>query len=229
MKKELFRYIFSFLILSIISINSFGQDENIYVEEGIKEPLQIKGVKFGVNAGRFSDYLFKPERISYEGSIDINLCNKYFGVIEAGYSEISLTKDNYSYISDGYFIKAGMDYNLLKAYPTDFLGIGFRFGNSVFSHSANDIIIESEHWSTTQTSIENTSYNVYWFEASFGVKGEVLKNIYLGWSALVKIKLSGANDENFSPYDIPGFGGSSELVKLGVTYYIYYQIPFNRK
>ncbi len=198
------------------------------MQEEIKEPIQIKGVRFGLNVGRFSDYIFKPERISYEGSVDLNLSNKYFGVIEAGFSEVILNKDIYDYRSNGYFVKAGMDKNLLKKYPSDFLGIGFRIGNAQFSHSASNIVTESERWSTTQTSIENESHSFYWFEASFGLKGEVFKNVYLGWSGLVKIKMSSV-DENFIPYNIPGFGKYSGSVKLGVNYYIYYQIPFNRK
>jgi Domain of unknown function (DUF6048) len=232
MKKAIFKYIFSILFLSLVCTITRAQDQEqkdeLFVQEEIKEPLQIKGVRFGLNIGRFSDYIFKPERISYESSVDLNLSNKYFGVVEAGYAKATLNKDSYNYISDGYFIKVGMDKNLLKKYPSDFLGIGFRIGNSNFTQSASDIIIESERWGTFQSSIENTAYSFYWFEASFGLKGEVFKNIYLGWSALVKIKVSSI-DENFIPYNIPGFGKYSGAVKLGVNYYIYYQIPFNRK
>lgn len=238
MKKVILKYIFSILFLSLVCIIAKGQEQRqeqeqnqndeLFVQEEIKEPLQLKGISFGVNIGRFSDYVFKPDRFSYEGAFNFNLSNKYFGLVEAGYAETILKKDNYNYISEGYFIKAGMDYNLLKKYPSDFLGIGFRIGNSQFSHSASNIVIESEHWEETQTSIEETARSFYWLEASFGIKGEVFKNVYLGWSALVKINVSGI-DENFKPYNIPGFGKYSGAVKLGVNYYIYYQIPFNRK
>ncbi len=232
MKKAILKYIFSILFLSLVCTIARGQEQDqndeLFVQEEIKEPLQLKGISFGVNIGRFSDYVFKPERVSYEGAFNINLSNKYFGIIEAGYATTNLNKDNYNYLSEGYFIKAGMDKNLLKKYPSDFLGIGFRIGNSQFSHSASNIVIESERWETTQTSIENESHSFYWLEASFGLKGEIFKNVYLGWSALVKINVSGI-DKDFIPYNIPGFGKYSGSIKMGVNYYIYYQIPFNRK
>ena len=118
---------------------SFGQDDEMYAPVKEKEPLELKGIKFGINVGRFSDYLFKPERVSYETSFDFNLNHKYFGVFEAGYSEIELKKDNYQYLSDGYFFKLGMDYNMLKKYPSDYLGMGIRFGWADFSMYARRV------------------------------------------------------------------------------------------
>jgi len=236
MKKEVLKYIFSILFLSLICIIARAQEDvkeqdqndELFVQEEIKEPLQLKGISFGVNVGRFSDYIFKSDRVSYESAVNINLSNKYFAVFEAGYATTKLDKDNYSYLSEGYFVKAGMDYNLLKKYPSDFLGVGFRFGNAQFSHSAGNIVIESEQWGASQTLVENSAHSFYWFEASIGIKGEIFNNVYLGWSGLVKIGMTGV-DDNFTPYNIPGFGKYSGTVKLGVNYYIIYQIPFNKK
>jgi hypothetical protein len=230
MKKEVLKYIFSILFLSLVFTITRGQEESdeLFMQEEIKEPLQLKGISFGINVGRFSDFVFKPDRVSYEGSFNINLSNKYYGIVEAGYATTKLNKDNYSYLSEGYFVKVGFDKNLLKKYPSDFLGIGLRLGNAQFSHSASNIIIESNRWGTTQTNVENNAHSFYWLEASFGIKGEFFKNVYLGWSGLVKIKMSNV-DANFTPYNIPGFGKFSGSIKLGVNYYIIYQIPFNRK
>ena len=91
---DIFKYICSLFIFLFIFSFSYGQDEENYAPVKVKEPLQLKGIKLGINAGRFSDYLFKPERTSYEGSIDFNLSDKYYGVFEAGISEIDLVTDN---------------------------------------------------------------------------------------------------------------------------------------
>ncbi|MFC2096474.1 DUF6048 family protein [Bacteroidota bacterium] len=224
----IFKYIFSLLLILVSLSFSFGQEDELYAVEEEKEPLELKGIKIGVNVGRFTDFQFKPERFSYEASFDFNLSNKYFGVIEAGYSEINLKEDNYTYISDGTFIKAGMDYNMLKKYPSDYLGMGVRIGRADFKHSANDVLIVDEHWPANGLTIDSKSYNTYWLEISFGLKGELLKNVYFGWGATVKIAMSGRKDSAFQPYDIPGFGKGSSGINLGANYYIYYQIPFNR-
>lgn len=224
----LYKYIFSLTLLLVSFSICFGQEENRYAPKEEKVPLVLKGVKFGVNVGRFTDFQFKPERFSYEASLDFNLSYKYFGVIEAGHSEIDLKKDKYTYHSDGSFFKVGFDYNMLKKYPTDYLGMGVRIGRADFKQSANNILIENEHWPSYATSFSSRAYNTYWLEVSFGLKGELLKNVYFGWAAMVKIRMSGGKDAAFQPYDIPGYGKGESSINLGANYYIYYQIPFNK-
>ncbi|HAF29060.1 MAG TPA: hypothetical protein DCG75_08425 [Bacteroidales bacterium] len=225
---DLLKYIFS-LSLVLISVSfCFGQEENLYAPKEEKVPLVLKGIKLGVNVGRFTDFQFKPERFSYEASLDFNLSNKYYGIIEAGYSEIDLKKENYNYSSEGNFYKIGMDYNMLKKQPSDYLGMGFRIGRADFTQSANNILIEDDHWPSFTTAIDSKSYNMYWLEVSFGLKGELFKNVYLGWAAMVKIRMTGGKDAAFQAYDIPGFGKGESSINLGANYYIYYQIPFNR-
>jgi len=228
-----FKYIFSLISIILITQVSVGQntptDEDLYAPEKVKEPLAIKGIKLGVNVGRFSDFLFKPERRSSEVSFDINLSNKYYGVIEGGLSEISMNQDSYNYKSEGSFIKAGADFNLLKKHPTDFLGIGLRLGRASFKQSASNIIYEDIRWPANPLVADSKSFTTYWAEVSFGLKGELIKNVYLGWSALIRIGVSGRKDSQFQPYDIPGFGKGANSINLGANYYIYYQIPFNKK
>ncbi len=229
MYRGIFKYIFSFTIIFFIFLYCPAQNKDQAEEEKEEEEedLTFYGIKAGINVGRFSDFLFKPERFSYEGSLDINFGHKYFAVAEAGYSNTNLKKDNYDYYSDGYFIKLGLDYNMLEKYPTDFLGVGFRLGAASFNHSAENVIVENDLWGNIPINIDSESVDTYWLEGSFGLKAELLKNIYFGWSALIKIRLSGGSP-SFQPYDIPGYGNGINSINLGANYYIYYQIPYNR-
>lgn len=223
----IFKYICSLALIFVLSF-SYGQDEEIYVPVKEKEPIKLKGITLGANIGRFADYIFKPERESYEGSLSINLSNKYFGVIEGGYSEIDLVHNKYNYISYGSFARIGIESNMLKKYPSDFLGIGLKLGRAEFRHQATNVLINAPRWESN-INIPKLEYITYWVEASLGVKGEVFKNVYLGWSGIVRVKVSGGEDSNFLIYDIPGFGNGTKTINLGINYYIYYQIPFNRK
>ncbi|MFO7830295.1 MAG: DUF6048 family protein [Bacteroidales bacterium] len=228
MNKGIFKYIFSFIFFFFIFLSCPAQNKNQAEEEKEEEELTFYGIKAGINAGRFADFLFKPERFSIEGSVDLNFGHKYFAVAEAGYSNTNLKKDNYDYYSDGYFIKLGLDYNMLKKYPTDFLGVGVRIGRASFNHSAGNVIIENDYWGSIPINIDSENINTYWLEGSFGIKAELLKNIYFGWSALIKVRLVSGNP-SFQPYDIPGYGSGINSINLGANYYIYYQIPYNRK
>jgi len=227
MNKACLKYIFSTCFL-FLSFAGLAQEQTQQNQEEKKEPLHFYGIKAGINIGRFTDFVFKPERFSLEGSVDFNFGNKYFAVAEGGYSNTNLEKENYNYSSEGYFIKLGFDYNMLKKYPTDFLGVGVRIGRSSFSQDANNVIIADSHWGNIPINIPSENVSAYWLEGSFGLKTEIFENIYLGWSASIKLKLSGG-DPGFEPYNIPGYGNGINAINLGVNYYIYYQIPFNRK
>jgi len=222
--KVIYKYIFSFLFCFLLGFPLFSQDT-----EKKKEPWKITGVKIGMDVGRFSSYILKPEKTSYAGSLDIGFNNKYFAVFEYGYSEINLEKSSYDYFSDGTFWKVGFDYNMLKKYPTDYLGIGFRFGQANFDHIAENISKDYSHWGNNITSTPLVKHSASWLEVSIGVKAELIKNVYFGWSALIKVHVTGGKDNAFQPYDIPGFGNPSNVINLGANYFIYYQIPFNRK
>lgn len=239
---DLLKYItYSFIIVILSFFSSFAQDEDLYVEKEEKESLVLKGVKLGVNVGRFSDFQFKPDRRSYEASLDFNLSNKYFGVIEGGFSEISFSQNirnytseteyqlnTYDLKSEGTFVKIGFDYNMLKKWPTDFLGLGVRLGWSNFTQTASNINLELNNWGNLTLEDINKEFNAYWMEASLGVKGEIFKNVYLGWAGIVRLQLYGGKDGNFQPYDIPGYGNGFKTLHLAANYYIYYQIPFNK-
>jgi len=220
----IYKYIFSFLFCILLGFPLYSQD--IELE---KDPWKITGVKIGMDVGRFSSYILKPEKTSYAGSLDIGFNNKYFAVFEYGYSEIHLEKTLYDYFSDGTFWKVGFDYNMLKKYPTDYLGIGFRFGQASFDHFAENISKDYSHWGSNITSTPLIKHSASWVEVTIGVKAELIKNVYFGWSALIKVHVTGGTDNSFQPYDIPGFGNPSNAINLGANYFIYYQIPFNRK
>ncbi len=217
------RYTSSLILIIVFSFQLLAQ-----TTEEKKEPWKLSGIKAGLDVGRFSNFLFKPEQRSYAGSIDIGFNNKRYFVGEFGYSEISLNRENYDYRSNGTFYKLGFDYNMLKKVPTDFLGAGLRIGYSLLEHSASSILFNSSHWGNYYLEQQAETNQTMWFEASFGIKGEVLKNIYLGWSTVLKVRLYGGKDDSFQPYDIPGYGNATKSIIIGANYFIYYQIPFNR-
>lgn len=213
-------YIFSAAFL-LLFLSTSGQEK----EEGkfrFKD-LKLSGIKIGVDVGKFADYVLKPERTSYAGSVEIIFNDLYYGVIEGGYSLMEFEKSNYNYNNTGWFGLVGVDKNLLKKNMTDLLGVGVRVGYASFEHQYSSIIIEDPFWGIYEPGdLEEALYSV-WAEGVISLEGEVLKNIYLGWTIRVKLKLM----DNFSnvavPYEIPGFGKAEESIRLGFSYSVYYK------
>jgi hypothetical protein len=86
---------------------------------------------------------------------------------------------------------------------------------------------DTTYWGIAPTlNIGNTHAFAQWVEIGTGVKVEVFKNIYLGWSLRGRMLLSKTMGQNgVFPYIIPGYGQGENSSNFGVNYSIYYQIP----
>jgi phosphoribosylformimino-5-aminoimidazole carboxamide ribonucleotide (ProFAR) isomerase len=58
-----------------------------------------------------------------------------------------------------------------------------------------------------------------------GIKVNVYKNFYMGWSLRYRIRMNIKKAEHTEPWYIPGFGKNNST-NLGVTYSLIYKLPF---
>jgi len=218
--KNIFKYIISILIF--VPVIAFSQ-ENTDAQKinSKKESLKFSSIKFGYNIQTASDLIFKPERSSYAGLVDISFNKLYSGILEFGFTSIDKTNDSYLYESEGYYTSIGFDYNMFKSDVNDFFGVGLRFAMANYNYSANNIDIEYSHWGNYTNSFSCNNNTAIWTEAVISIKAEILKNLYFGWSARVKMNLYRSEPDAFSSYDIPGYGKSKNNFKLGAAYHIY--------
>ncbi|GEM_PF-2945917 len=219
--KNIFKYIISILIfVPIIAFSQENTDTQKLKEK--KEKEKFSSIKFGYNLQTASDLIFKPERNSYAGLIDVSFNNLYSGVLEFGISSINKENDSYTYESSGYYASLGFDYNMLKSDVNDFLGVGLRFAMANYDYSANNINIEYPHWSDYTNNFNCNNNIAAWTEFIISIKAEIFKNLYFGWSARIKMNLYRSEPDAFSSYDIPGYGKSKNNFKLGAAYHIYF-------
>ncbi|MDA3781008.1 MAG: DUF6048 family protein [Bacteroidales bacterium] len=218
--KNIFKYIISILIF--VPVIAFSQENNIAKDSlNKKEKLKFSSLKIAFNLQTASDLIFKPERNSYAGLVELSFNNLYSGVLEFGVSSINKENASYSYKSSGYYSSLGLDYNMLKREGNDFFGVGLRFAMANYTYSANNINIEYSHYENFSTDFESPNNIAVWTEFVIGIKAEIFKNLYLGWSARVKMNLYRSEPAAFSSYDIPGYGKSENTFKLGAAYHIY--------
>jgi hypothetical protein len=78
--------------------------------------------------------------------------------------------------------------------------------------------------------ISKPGMSANWYEANFGMKIRVWKDLYLGWAGRIKFaKKVSANDTSFDTYYIPGYGLADSDSRWGFNYQIFYRIPFREK
>jgi len=190
----------------------------------------MKGIRVGVDITRpFQDLWTKGNRYGSEFSADMELWPNLFPVFETGLDYMKLKTDYVDYKSSGSYSRIGIDYNVLQAENTNdknIFVVGLRYGFTLAKQQVNSYQIDS-YWKPTSGGFGSQNYSAHWAEFLIGMKGEVIRNIYLGWSIRGKILVDKKNLEMPPAFFIPGFGKASHSFNADFTYSIYYNLPWD--
>lgn len=215
--------LFILIGLSISSFRAGAQDT--------KEEWRYEGPRFGLDLSRFVMTAFQPaDRWGWEVQADYPYKGNFFPTVEAGMMWLDDERENFHYESDGMYGRVGLDMNILKfdgLSDNDVLTLGFRYGYSRFNQSASDINY-SNFWGNWDSSIPEEKMSAHWGELVFGMKGEVFRNFFIGWSLRIKFLLSQTQSEELDPYIIPGLGKNTIDFPVDFSYGIYYRLPWKK-
>ena len=166
---------------------------------------------------------------SFETGLQANLLNKYYPIIELGYGGANHTSStDIGFKTNGLFGRIGLDFNLLKQkegkkLSSNLILAGLRLGYSKFNYDLTNIVINNDYWNEkTQYDILIESTSKLWFEIVFGVKVEISKNIYMGWTIRNKRTIKEAALGTLNPWFAPGYGINSSS-NIGINYMIGYK------
>jgi len=175
-------------------------------------------------------YLTDKNNLNTEGYISVDLNAKTGIFLGAGYSDYKYSQYNYEYMSRGYFVKAGVDFNLLKPETSRgkyWAGIGLRYGLSSFTSEIPSFEHDS-YWGTTITTIPSTSSMGHYLEAAPGFRAEIFNNFSMGWSVNIRVLLYTGTGRDLRPINFPGYGAGDESVGFGINYFLSWNIPYRR-
>lgn len=235
--QRMFRYIFISIISLFVALPAVGQTYNSDPEDDdegkpvVPKVLVLKdqGLSLGVDLSPVIMRIFNEEitGLAFVGRYGFNY--KWWANAEVGYDNIQFENDNFEYTSNGVFIRAGVDYDIWQSedFPNnDNLFIGVRYGYSWQSHKSDRFTIVDDYWGSYSGSVESSGVSTHMLDFLFGIRCEVLKNLYLGASLRGRFAVYSSYDDNLKPYAIAGYGTYNQKAKLSFTYTIEYQLPF---
>ena len=190
-------------------------------------PLKIR---VGIDLAGPAIYLYDNDNLNIEGfvSADLNAITGIF--IGAGYSNFKYSQYNYEYLSNGYYIKTGVDFNILKPEASIgkyWAGIGLRYGLSIYTSEIPSFEHES-YWGTTITAIPPESHMGHYLEVSPGFRAEVFNNFSMGWSVNIRRLVSSGTGRDIRPIYFPGYGKGDETMSFGFNYFLTWNIPYRK-
>ncbi len=189
---------------------------------------RVKGLRIGFDISKPTMMLFDPDRTGFEFSGDIEVIKNLYSTLEMGWLNITREKENFNYSSTGNYYRFGFDYNIMKLKASDeyeMIYVGLRYGYSRLSHEADQIVLINDYWDGSFLSVGEDNLNASWIDLVFGMRAEVFRNFFIGWSVRVRPLLNQVNDDVMKPFIIPGYGKGEKPVVVGFHYTLYYRIP----
>ncbi len=243
-----FKYLFiSLATIFLLSFDALGQSsttsQSTYSEQENEddEPKQKKekkyvvlkdqGLSLGIDLSPIITHFVKDERtgIAFIGRYGIK--NRLFAGAEIGYENIKYNNDTYNYKSNGTFFRIGIDYDLYNSdvYPTNNnIFIGIRYAFAWQSQESNSFTIVDSYWGDYTGSIGSNSVTSHSADVLFGLRCEVVRNFYMGWSFRGRFLIASSHSDKLKPYIVAGYGKYDNRANIGFTYTLEYQIPFNK-
>ncbi|RKD91533.1 DUF6048 family protein [Mangrovibacterium diazotrophicum] len=226
---KIFNYTLT-IALILLSLSSWAQEkEKKKMPKRTDNYIHMPGIRIGFDLTRpYQNLWTKGDRYGSEFSGDIELKPNLYGAVEIGWEKFKMNHAYVDYESAGSYTRIGIDYNLLtteSADERDIFYVGLRYGFGAASQTVNSYSFD-DYWGDTSGSFPKQNFTSHWMEVVLGLKGEILKNFYMGWSVRAKFMLA-QKDFDIPPiYFTSGFGKSEGGVTLDFTYSVYYTLPF---
>lgn len=227
-------------ILSCIYISLFLPGLAVQAQT-VENPLQTDdkgstGFTLGINLEGPIGRIFDSDKTAFSAVTHIKFAQKWFFRGEAGFENLTFSPENqmernYHYESNGSFLKAGLLYdffNVDEKGNNDNIFIGLNYGFALQEHGSSGYTIENGYWSDYSGSMGKYVLNTHWLEVMAGPRTELLKNLYMGWTLNLRVKVLQDNSKVLDPYSVPGFGNGDNTVNVGFSYVIEYFIPWGK-
>ena len=194
--------------------------------EARKEPkfvvVKDQGLSLGVDLSPFIIRAVKDERTGFCVVGRYGVKNRWFAAAEVGFEHNK---------SNGSYIRVGMDYDIFNSedFPTnDNIFIGLRYAYAWQQHESGQFTIVDDYWGDYKGTVGKTSVNSHSVDVVGGIRCEMLRNLYMGWTFRCRFLLASQHSDDLKPYAIAGYGIYDNKVCIGFTYTVEYQIPFNK-
>lgn len=220
-----------------------AQEENIIIADSVVNDTISKkfkkkyGVRVGVDLFQIGRSIFDDDFTGFEIVADYRINKNFYISGEIGNTQNTFSNEFLNSTAEGQYIKAGIDLNLYENWldQDNLIYTGFRVGFSNFTQTINSFTIFNTDQSFPQGQftepIEFDGLNAAWAEVQFGIKVEVLNNLYMTLNVQFKLLVTENEPDNFQNLFIPGFNRTQDnnAFGFGFGYNLAYVIPFKKR
>jgi hypothetical protein len=228
--KHMSKYTFSILF---VLVSFLGKAQEVKKKDSVAPKTERYGVRFGIDAFKLARTFYEKDYRGLELVGDYRLTRKHYIAAEIGNENKTVDDTQLNFTTKGTYIKVGFDYNAYENWlgMENMIYVGLRYGASSFSQTLNsyEIYNPNPYFVEAPTVISGEKFNglsAQWIEVVAGVKAEVYKNIFVGFSFRLNNLISNKKPENFDNLYIPGFNRTyNGNFGVGFNYTVSYFLP----
>lgn len=206
----------TFISLLVIFYQTPLQAQSKYIPTAVRIGTDI----YGIGQTFIGD---KRQRMELNGDLAIS---KYFLAFDFGIDNLDLKKETFSYSNEGYYFRVGADINFMaEDKDNNALFFGARYAKSFFK---DNLFWEADNPYYPISSMESSNSDIKgsWFELVGGIKVNVWKALYIGYTVRFKFIRNLKNEGALIPYEMPGYGTYESKNRMGFNYQIFWRFPF---
>ncbi len=227
------------ILLLFCSLNLYAQtdttstDTTTETKPVVKErPDHQLTLSFDITQPIINSYL--TYRNGYEFAIDYYFRKELYFVGEAGWGRAKVNDTDLRYTSKNSFFRVGFNKSLLAGISPkdwDMAYIGLRYGMAFIQRSPVSYTIYDNVWGNTTGQIPNgKSFSASWFEIAGGMRVELLKGFFAGYTIRGKFLLTQSAFRELAPIYVAGFGRGDKTAIFDFNFYLSYALRWrNRK
>jgi len=238
--KYMLKFTFSLLLILVSCIGTAQEVKTLDAAErsaakkdSIVPKKERYGIRFGVDVVKLTRTFLEKNYRGIELAGDYKLTRKHYIAVELGNESKTVDDDQLNFTTEGTYIKVGFDYNAYKNWAgmENMIYVGMRYAVSSFNHTLNNYEIYNPNTYFGENLIIESGekfngLSAHWIEVVAGIKAEIFKNAYVGFSFRLNNLVSNNKPENFDNLFIPGFNKTSNgSFGAGFNYTISYFLP----
>ena len=226
-----------FIISGFFSCIAWAQSSEEKAIDILKKEPKTYALRVGVDANRLLKTQIDPDFSGIELVGDLQLGKRLFVAAELGTEKVERQSELVHYTTKGNYLKLGIDYNIFNNWVgmDNVLAVGMRFASSGHQHTVNQYELYTNHRYFDNPLVtegfetgEKNKLSTRWVELLFGVKVELLQNLYAGMSLRLHILAKRPTTDNYGNVYAPGFNRITDDNAFGSSfnYTLTYKFPF---
>lgn len=244
MKKLLIYILYFSLSLSYLAAQELQESalelKKMENDSVITKFLFAYNLRVGVDLSRPLLGLNNQDYTGFELVGDLRISDKLYIATEIGNENKTIQSEQINFTTSGSYLKLGIDYNMYSN-PTGLnnqIYCGFRIGSSAHSQTVNNYVVwnlnrfwPEENSTNTNATVKHESLSASWLEIIAGIKTQIIKNVYMGFSLRLTILLADQTPQNFDNLFIPGYNRRTDDNNYGTAYNytLGYSLPLFKK